>query len=149
MSGSVDYSEVLQLRRQLSLAQTLAPRRTDDWLHNVVGPELLAEMQDRAPVDTGALRDSLAQVNSPGEVSVGTHGISYVVYVVEGTRPHAIEAKKSSTLVFKVNGMTVFAKRVQHPGTAPNPFMEDAAKAVIRRNLPRLAALVMDMKKSG
>lgn len=48
----------------------------------------------------------------------------------EGTRAHVIEPKRATVLRFKVGGATVFARRVQHPGTKPNRFLIDAATAL-------------------
>lgn len=45
-------------------------------------------------------------------------------YVNDGTPPHVIEAKDGGVLRFKIGGKTVFAKRVNHPGTAPDKFID-------------------------
>ena len=43
-------------------------------------------------------------------------------YLLEnGTEPHTILPKNSDTLVFNIDGETIFAKRVSHPGTNPQP----------------------------
>lgn len=47
----------------------------------------------------------------------------------EGSRPHLIEPKNARVLVFEVGGVTVYAARVNHPGTQPNRYLTDAAKA--------------------
>lgn len=39
-----------------------------------------------------------------------------------GTRPHTIRAKPGSALRFVVNGQEVFAKSVNHPGNAADPW---------------------------
>jgi hypothetical protein len=147
VTGELDYSDVLRLNRKLRLARSMAPKRMDTWLHEVVGPELKTAMEEKAPVDTGYLKSHIVQINSPGMVSVGTHGVSYTRYVVEGTRAHEIRPKNSGVLVFKIGGMTVYAASVKHPGTAPNPFMQVAADEVIRRSLPRLAGILLELKR--
>lgn len=45
-----------------------------------------------------------------------------VVFVENGTVRHLIEAS-GRTLRFMMAGKAVFAKRVQHPRTKPNPFL--------------------------
>lgn len=47
----------------------------------------------------------------------------YAYWVENGTRPHVIQARRGGVLAFVVNGQQVFAKRVNHPGTAERPFM--------------------------
>ena len=37
-----------------------------------------------------------------------------------------IEARRAKMLHFRVNGADVFARKVNHPGTAPHPFMRVA-----------------------
>ena len=41
------------------------------------------------------------------------------------TRPHGIEAKPGGVLAFQAGGKTVFARRINHPGSKipPRPFM--------------------------
>jgi hypothetical protein len=38
---------------------------------------------------------------------------------------------------------------VQHPGTAPNPYMQLSAEAVMNRLLPRLTELTVRVMKTG
>lgn len=49
-------------------------------------------------------------------------------WVTGGTAPHIIEASSARALHFTIGGADFFAKSVQHPGTAPNPFLEQAAE---------------------
>jgi hypothetical protein len=43
--------------------------------------------------------------------------VDYAPFVEYDTRPHEIRARPGGALRFPVGGMTVFAARVQHPGT--------------------------------
>lgn len=52
----------------------------------------------------------------------------YAFYVENGTRAHAIVARKRKALRFVQNGEVVFRRRVWHPGTWPRPFMAEAQK---------------------
>ena len=78
---------------------------------------------------TGKLRGSLEVVDtgtySKRLIARAEHG----VYVNEGTRPHEIVPRKGKMLRFVVAGSVVFAKKVNHPGTAKRPFMDNAAAA--------------------
>ena len=50
------------------------------------------------------------------------YGVAYGWYVREGTDPHEIRPRFKEALRFEVNGEVVFAKKVNHPGTSPNPY---------------------------
>ncbi|MGW3565136.1 hypothetical protein ACWDSL_14795 [Streptomyces sp. NPDC000941] len=51
-----------------------------------------------------------------------------VRYVLNGTRPHIIRPRRSKVLRFDVDGRTVFAAYVRHPGTRPNNFLARALR---------------------
>lgn len=51
------------------------------------------------------------------------HETTYSRFVEFGTAPHVIEAKNKKVLANKATGQ-IFGKRVNHPGTKPNPYME-------------------------
>ena len=53
----------------------------------------------------------------------------YGIYVVSGTAPHVIRPAGASCLAFRArSGTMVFTRLVRHPGTKPNPFLEEAAE---------------------
>lgn len=96
------------------------------------------EAKERAPVNTGTLRSSIAhEVNEIAkgyEAVVGTN-IEYAADVEFGTGPHTITG---DPLRFTVGGEVVFAKEVQHPGTPAQPYLGpalDAAADYITRRL--------------
>jgi hypothetical protein len=68
-------------------------------------------------VDTGAFRKRL--------ISRAKHS----KWVNSGTQSHVIEPKNGAFLVFKIGGRTIYARKVNHPGTQPRPFMDNAAAA--------------------
>jgi hypothetical protein len=68
-----------------------------------------------------------------GSVKTGVEGLSGFVqsggataFLENGTRPHEIVARRAKALHFRINGADVFARKVNHPGTAPRPFMRVA-----------------------
>lgn len=51
-----------------------------------------------------------------------------VRFVLDGTRPHIIRARRAKALRFDMGGRTVFAKQVHHPGTRANNFLGEALR---------------------
>lgn len=50
-------------------------------------------------------------------------GDFYGMFVRGGTKPHTIRPKSAGgVLVFKIGNQTIFAKKVEHPGTKANPY---------------------------
>lgn len=87
---------------------------------------LLTEMEVRVPVKSGNLRRSLSIRVEGDRVIVGPTA-AYAAYVEFDTRPHEIKPKNpNGVLVFQVNGKTVYARKVHHPGTRAQPFVRPA-----------------------
>lgn len=145
----IEYAAVTQLSQRLEKSRQYAPMVTDFWLHKVVAPALVKEMKSRAPFRSGRLREAIRAINEPGKTRVGPFGVEYNQFVVEGTKPHRINPKNGKLLRFKVGGVTVYSKGVKHPGTKPNPYMQDAAKAVMGRVTPRLTQLQINVIRTG
>lgn len=55
---------------------------------------------------------------------------NHASYVDEGTSAHVIRPRNKTRLRFDVNGQTVFAREVQHPGTKADGFFERGTEAV-------------------
>lgn len=53
----------------------------------------------------------------------------YAGYVHEGTRPHLIAPTRRSALRWTTPQGFAFARRAQHPGTRPDQFLYEAARA--------------------
>ena len=114
----------------------------DDFLGGgaakLIQTQLVASLNNRtvplaksdAPVGkTGELRDSIYAEASEDDPMGAEYGASsdHAGFVVGGTRPHEIEPRERKALAWTGDGgQTVFAKRVMHPGTAPNPFLTEA-----------------------
>lgn len=68
----------------------------------------------------------------------------FYAHMVElGTRPHEIEVHKKRgrrSMVWYSNGGPVFARRVQHPGTKPTPFLGPALSSHGRRAVSAMRA---------
>ncbi len=82
--------------------------------------------RNNAPHRTGRLDSSIrGELTSRGDLAakaVLEAGAKYASFVADGTRPHAIRARRKSTLRFLSGGVHVFRRQVKHPGTRPNEF---------------------------
>ena len=82
---------------------------------------------------SGLLRFSVHTEDINENVSIVGTKIEYAPHVEFGTVPHVILPKNAKALRFKgKGGKYVFAKRVNHPGTEPNPFFERGVERTIR-----------------
>lgn len=101
-----------------------------------VSRAVLAEAQRTVPVRSGVLLASLRRSSgrTPGgmfwDVTVGVRGQTpYLSYVLFGTKPHIIRARRRKALRFiGGTGGVVFARQVHHPGQAANNFMVRALR---------------------
>ena len=60
------------------------------------------------------------------EIEVGNSDLTpYAKFVHEGTRPHIIRPKNKRGLANKKTGV-FFGKKVNHPGTKANPYLQNA-----------------------
>lgn len=81
-----------------------------------------------APRRTGKLASTIVKEVTDGEGAINVLA-PYAMYVVKGTRPHIIRPINSSVLAFQsASGKFVFTRLVRHPGTKPNPWMQQAAE---------------------
>ena len=99
----------------------------------MLGYRVEAAAKSNAPVDTGRLAGSITTILSGGmggiECQVGTN-VEYAIMVHEGTRAHTIVPRSARMLRFESRGGVVFARRVNHPGTAGRPFLVQALGAI-------------------
>lgn len=63
---------------------------------------------------------------------VGNWHTRYAAAHHEGAKPHVIRPKNAASLAFRVHGRLVFAKRVNHPGNRPNPYLARWLKEAVR-----------------
>lgn len=84
------------------------------------------EAKKTAPVDSGYYRNN---IGFDGKNKVIANA-DYSAALEYGTKPHVIQPKTASALHFQSDGQDVFTKKVNHPGTKPNPVMRNAAHKV-------------------
>jgi hypothetical protein len=84
----------------------------------------------RAPGSVGRGIRASIQRGPGGEfrgVIRSTHPAS--IYLVNGTRPHRIFPRRpGGVLRFTVGGRVVYARYVNHPGTRPDTYLQDALR---------------------
>lgn len=100
-------------------------------------------------VKTGTAIQETAVNNAPRKTEVYQRSIdydgdktitanaNYSADIEYGTNAHTIEPVDKKALAFQKNGKTVFAKKVNHPGTKPNPVMRMAARTV-QKQIPQI-----------
>lgn len=102
--------------------------------------QIADECADTAPVgdnperENGRLKRSIIhRVEGTGLRSRGivTANTEYAAAVHNGTRPHEIRPRTARVLRFPTRGGIVFAPKVNHPGTSPNPWMRRAASRIV------------------
>jgi hypothetical protein len=105
----------------------------------------VAEQKRLVPRKTGNLGRSIGigRVTATSAETIAT--ANYAAAVELGTRPHVIVPRRRKVLRFapagsgtlsgrpRKGGGVVFARRVQHPGTRPQPFMVPGAQEAIDR----------------
>lgn len=110
-------------------------RRAGDLDRN--SAKVLTESRLRVGVHTGTVLASLRREfgetrDGPYvDVTAGVEGLTdYLGYHMDGTPPHVIRPRRREALRFVGSNGVVFAAKVNHPGTAPNPFLTDALHVV-------------------
>ena len=99
-----------------------------------VGDSLVEKAVRLVPVDTGNLMKSInstAPEEEDDKYSILFRAQApYAANVEFGTAPHVIEPKDAKALRFKRGDQVVFARKVHHPGTQPQPYMRPAIDIV-------------------
>lgn len=121
-------------RIRLELDHADAERIAKDEAYRLVG-ECTRWMYNRAniltPVDTGNLRaHNQMRVSraAPGARGLVYNDAEYALAVHDGSGPYTIRPRKGKALKFEVDGRTVYARSVRHPGTKGRPWMRRAGE---------------------
>lgn len=97
-----------------------------------IGLRLMNELRKAAPSDTGRLRSSIRVILTPRGLRIIM--VDYGKYVEFGTPPHVIKPKSKKALKFKGPKGDVIVRKVNHPGTRPNPFI----RSTLFTKLPKI-----------
>ena len=105
-------------------ARTHVDAAINDWLGDVIGPAILGDARDYVPKRTSRLHDSLRAEVSNKVLRVGSLDCNYSTGVELGTAPHVIVPRNKKALYWP--GAAHPVARVNHPGTAPMPYLRPA-----------------------
>ena len=139
-----EFARVFEQSPQITIRETKIALKKSTFL-------LEAGSKREAPVDTGRLRSSIVSVVNP-LVGTVTPTVKYALSVHEGSKAHDIRPKKAKTLRYKSGGRIVFARKVRHPGTRSNPFMDRALRkgiAGVVRLFDRALERIVNMLANG
>jgi HK97 gp10 family phage protein len=111
-----------------------SPEYTVNQLGKAVGRSMVTVHREaiaQAPVNKSGGGGNLRQKIRPVRINKLKGQVNskakYSEYVHEGTAPHIIRVRSRKVLANRRTGQ-IFGKRVRHPGTRANPFMERALK---------------------
>ena len=103
------------------------------------GPLLVAEIGAQSPIGDGANDPTAGTLAASHSARDGDGGRLEIIstdqrgpiatYVIRGTRPHPIDPVNATVLHWVGPEGDVFARHVEHPGTAPNPYNQRAWEA--------------------
>lgn len=123
--------------RELQASFRDAPRKIQNlgrqWAHDVATDEV-KYIRRAAPSKTGKFRRTIQPYSRAFVIGVkfdnyGRLGTKLARWIIGGTRPHIIRARRVQALRFVVRGRVRFARWVRHPGTRANDFIRRGAKA--------------------
>ena len=120
VSSLKEFSKLFEKSPEITIRQTTIALKKSAFL-------LEAGSKKEAPVDTGRLRSSIVTTLKPF-VGTITPTVKYAEAVHEGTKPRVIVPTKRRALRFKKGGRLIFTRKVNHPGTKKNPFMDRALR---------------------
>lgn len=124
-------NEIDRVTKRLRKAQDGAPEQARQVMR-AVAQGMESEIRDKAPKRTGAMASSI-EVEWTGPLTLKITGSAVAGYVEFGTKPHDIVPRKAEYLVFMgKDGHLVRAKKVHHPGTKPNPFIQPVVHDVMK-----------------
>lgn len=96
----------------------------NDWMQDVIGDAILGDAKNYVHKRSGRLHDSLRAECHDKVLRVGSLDCNYSVDVENGTGPHVITPTNKKALAWP--GADHPVAKVNHPGTAPAPYLRPA-----------------------
>ncbi|MGA6208056.1 hypothetical protein ACPESR_25215 [Nocardia testacea] len=122
---------VLRIDRNQLAHQLTGPQGVLVRTVAIVSRRVESNASQRAPVDTGNMRRMIRQdpITVSGLTASGgvTSHANYSAAVHNGSGPYVIRPRRAKALRFQIGGRTIFAAKVNHPGTRGRPFLANAA----------------------
>ncbi len=121
--------------QQIRRAHEEILRKTDVAISralDVGGSRIVSRARATAPRRTGVLANAnefRVVKTARGHLLRIQNTAPHAKFVEEGTKPHEITPKNAQALRFEIGGLTVFAKRVMHPGTRPTFFLRSSVQS--------------------
>ncbi len=104
-----------------------------DQAVEVIAVLLQSALRKASPKKTQKLAKSIKVIAKPGGI-LEIHADEIWRFIEFGTNPHVILPNQKKALAFEVDGQQVITRKVNHPGTRPNPFFRDT----LNTKLPRI-----------
>lgn len=110
--------------------------------------DAVAEAKKIVPRKTSHLGRSISPGSYGNDFAIVQATAGYAAYVELGTRPHVIRPKRKKALAWSAGGTRLsgrptraarrggamaFARKVNHPGTKPQPYLVPGAKAALNK----------------
>ena len=114
----------------------------------LIATQGVAEAKQLVPRKTGNLgrtiRVGTVTSSSAQVLAGGTANVGYALYVELGTKPHTIVPRRARVLAWgggrtlggrlrKGSRATNFARKVNHPGTKPHPYLVPGVQRALRK----------------
>lgn len=112
-------------------ARTHVDAAINRWLDAEIGDAILADAKHLVRKRTSRLHDSLRKEVHDKVLRVGSLDCNYATDVEMGTAPHVIVPRNKKALHWP--GARHPVARVNHPGTAPMPYLRPA---LFQRRMP-------------
>lgn len=101
--------------------------------HNLTALEVWGNLMEFSPQDHGRLAGSWKLTKKGALESVIGTSVKYAKVQNDGSDPYMIYPRKRKALRFQVDGQTVFAKSVLHPGIQGTHYIEGSIAAAESR----------------
>lgn len=110
-----------QIKKWTKRSESLLKLGFEDALYFLQGKSL--SILEQHTITGNLARSGIVEVRPATFEGIIEFQAPYASYVQEGTFPHVITPRRKKALRFKIDNTVVFAKKVQHPGFRPIPFL--------------------------
>lgn len=88
--------------------------------------DVLSDMREHCPVDTGSLKSDLAAEVDGYYARIGARSVEYAIYVEEGAGPHPINPNMPAWALWWPGLAHPIPRVPMHPGSPATHFMREA-----------------------